>query len=620
MELNKVSNLIESARNGFPAYINDVRDAFVSLAERDKFEIKAVLLSMDGLSSRTFSYTIPNLLKNKAWKELSSDYLKAEVYNALSSLGGRSLIFYFDQQNESSKIIVSELIRDFGLDLSRQERTGYGRCINVIDRMLDALSAESDLSFTMKMLDIIDFEAVVDRPKELIVDEKVFVRSIDNLGTQKILGIDVGGTDIKLALVGDGKILCMKEYDWFPALFKESRELVDPIVLLTRLLTVWNAVHTGSVTLPGDIIMLLDQAMAQDAPDELIQKACDDIETHIDIADGMLDGIGLCFPDVVVNNKIVGGEVYKTRGIRLNPDIDYESDFKQLTHLNIRLNDFCKSDGLVSFTNDGPMAAFTAAIERAASGDIESLKSGFFAHTLGTELGTGWVREDGTIPDIPLEVYNCIIDLGSYPEREFHADDLRSVKNFNTDLPGTLQKYASQSGVFRLAMKYFPLEKPELFKELIDKNLVKEIQTQTDGKSESRFVVPSENPDMRKPFLEHMMALLERENDEVNQKIWQDVGESLGVALVETEKLLAPKSNKRILFGRLVKRKACFQAMEKGARNIVPDIEFEIADSTLAHTPLMKQLDGDKNFTVAQFAQAIGAVYYAVDGLVKASI
>ncbi len=53
------------------------------------------------------------------------------------------------------------------------------------------------------------------------------------------------------------------------------------------------------------------------------------------------------------------------------------------------------------------------------------------------------------------------------------------------------------------------------------------------------------------------------------------------------------------------------------ARNIVPDMEFEIADSELTHTPLMKQLEADKQFTVAQFAQAIGAVYYAVDGLVK---
>jgi hypothetical protein len=614
---NKVSDLIESARNGAPAYINDVRSAFESLDEGEKLEIKAVLLSMDGQSCRSFSYTVPSVMRDEHWKVLSCDYLKAEVYNALSSLGGQSLEFYFDQNNETCRSLVAELIEGFDLKLSRNERKGYGRCINVIDRMLDALSPDYDLHFSMQMKDINELESISYYPEELSFGDHVFTRSVNGLGEKTILGIDVGGTDIKLALIGQGRILCMKEYDWFPPLFKESRELVDPIVLLTRLFTLWNALHSGSFIVPGEILLLLDQAMAEKTDIKLIQKACNEMESYVGIQDGLLDGIGMCFPDVVVNNKIVGGEVYKTRGIRLNPEIDYESDFKQLTHLDDKLKEFCKKEGLVSMTNDGPMAAFTAAVEQAASGETESLQGGFFAHTLGTELGTGWVREDGSIPDIPLEVYNCIIDLGSYPERDFHADDLRSVKNFNTDLPGTLQKYASQSGVFRLAMKYFPEERPELFEELLEKELVREIQVEVEGESKGRFVVPSENPDMRKPFLEHMMTLLERENDEVNHRIWQDIGESLGVALVETEKLLRPKAKKRILFGRLVKRKACFTSMEKGARNIVPEIEFEIADSDLAHTPLMKQLEGDEQFTVAQFAQAIGAVYYAVDKLVK---
>ena len=91
---------------------------------------------------------------------------------------------------------------------------------------------------------------------------------------------------------------------------------------------------------------------------------------------------------------------------------------------------------------------------------------GVFAHTLGTELGTGWVTETGAIPDIPLEVYNFIIDLGCWPERAFEPDDLRSVNNFNTGLPGTLQKYCSQSGVFRLALKRFSSERPDLLREL----------------------------------------------------------------------------------------------------------------------------------------------------------
>ena len=47
----------------------------------------------------------------------------------------------------------------------------------------------------------------------------------------------------------------------------------------------------------------------------------------------------------------------------------------------------------------------------------------------------------------------------------------------------------------------------------------------------------------------------------------------------------------------------------------MPDIEQEVADEGLANTDLMKQLAAHPVYTVAQFAQAVGAVYYACVGL-----
>ncbi|MBI9102710.1 MAG: hypothetical protein JEY99_09855 [Spirochaetales bacterium] len=608
-----IKQLVEKAHQGEPVYINRVRAVFASLPTDERCEINAHLLQMDGVSNRCFTFYIPRNWDAEGVDHLIGDYLSGEVYNILSTLGGRKITFYCDVQNTQVVTKMEDLIRSFDLDLPRGKRQGYGRSINVIDRMLSAMEGR-DSSFLMEIKDLTALPVIEDNLESLDVKEGVFSRLVPALAHKRVLGIDVGGTDIKLALVGEGKILCMKEYDWFPALFKESRELVNPIVLLTRLLSVWQGVHLSTTEIPGEKLALLDAAMQQDAGDELILRTCESLENYIEDKESRFDGIGLCFPDVVVNDKVVGGEVYKTRGIRLNPEINYEEDFKQLTDLNLALSPFCLYPDGVSFTNDGPMAAFTAAVEWAASGDSDLLDRGFFAHTLGTELGTGWVREDGSIPDLPLEVYNCIIDLGSYPEREYKADDLRSVNNFNTNLPGTLQKYASQSGVFRLALKYFPEQRPDLYEELKGKGFV------VKGEGGDMLVVPSENPDLRKPFLEHMMALLERENDEVNNRIWNDIGESLGVTFEETERLLHPKSKKRILFGRLVKRAACYKAMETGAQTVVPDIEFEVADASIAFTPLMKQLEADKTFTVAQFAQAVGAVYFAVDGLIRKSI
>jgi len=253
------------------------------------------------------------------------------------------------------------------------------------------------------------------------------------------------------------------------------------------------------------------------------------------------------------------------------------------------------------------MASFTAAVEMAFSGDAQKVTNGVFAHTLGTELGTGWITESGSIPDIPLEVYNFVIDLGSWPEREHESDDLRSVNNFNTGLSGTLQKYCSQSGVFRLALKYFPAERPDLFEELKTKGYVVS-RPHAGGQG---FYVPTEPIDQRKPFLEHMMMLPDREKDETNFKIWREIGETLAVTLIECKRILDPGTDERFLFGRLVKNQTCFDLMVDGARRIKKDISLVVAGTGMANTPLMKQLENNPDYTVAQFAQAIGAVYYA---------
>ena len=86
------------------------------------------------------------------------------------------------------------------------------------------------------------------------------------------------------------------------------------------------------------------------------------------------------------------------------------------------------------------MAAFTAAMELAAVSDSENcsaapaLQNGLIAHTLGTDLGTGWLMSDGSIPSFPLELYDLILDLGSTPASGIAPEDLRSTRNENSGL------------------------------------------------------------------------------------------------------------------------------------------------------------------------------------------
>ena len=60
-----------------------------------------------------------------------------------------------------------------------------------------------------------------------------------------------------------------------------------------------------------------------------------------------------------------------------------------------------------------------------------------------------------------------------------------------------------------------------------------------------------------------------------------------------------------------MKRRGCFDLMVEGGGSIAPDLKLVVADDALANTDLMHQLRDSEAYTVAQFAQAIGAIHYA---------
>ena len=104
-----------------------------------------------------------------------------------------------------------------------------------------------------------------------------------------------------------------------------------------------------------------------------MRDACEGMEALLGGRLEGFDAIGLCFPDVVVRGRIVGGETPKTQGMRENRALDYETEFAKLAGLCERLRAYAREGGAVLNTNDGPMAAFTSAVEQAAAGAELSL-------------------------------------------------------------------------------------------------------------------------------------------------------------------------------------------------------------------------------------------------------
>ena len=588
-----LKSFLQRAHEDLPVYLSDVRASFQKDGTRP-FHIVVTLY--DG-TTRHFPLQLPET--NGAEEEtFVASYVHAIIYNILSSLGAVSIDIYLDKADEKLTALAGGLDEVFQTGLAKTERTGYGKCLNVNERTLAALSGGKD-KFAFRVFAVSEEPAAVP-VVPMQAKEAVFNKLPSMTANGMMLGMDIGGTDIKLAASVGGQLAVCKEFDWFPAGFSLAEQLIDPILLVTRLMRA-----AASLVAAGKSDLLDAAALDKHATIEEMERGSAAMEEAAGADLRNFDAIGLCFPDVVIRNRIVGGETFKTRGMRENTALDYEAQFAKITVLNDALAAYVTENGAVMNTNDGPMAAFTAAVEQAAAG--ADVSQGFFAHTLGTELGTGWVRPDGSIPEIPLEVYNFIIDLGSFAQKQYDANDVRSINNFNTLLPGTLQKYCCQSGVFRLAAKYLPQQDPETWQQALDMGILVPVG--------DRLIVPTEPKDMRKPCLEFFMAKAAEPGKEACAEIFREIGEYMAVTWQETDYILQPEAQDRTLFGRLVKNPVCHELMCEGAARRVPEVKQYAADGSIANTVLMAQLDAHPDYTVAQFAQAIGAIYFGCLGL-----
>lgn len=588
-----LEKFLKQARGDQPVYITDVRNEFQKEGKRP-FHLHVTLY--DG-NVRSFPLSLP-LTENGEEEAFVASYVHAMIYNILSSMGAVKIEIYLDSEDKQTKKLADGLDTVFQTGLLKSERSGYGKSLNVNERVL-AVLLKGKYQFAFEQKDISE-ETPVRTRKEGTHGEPVFA-SLPKMAEDKmLLGVDIGGTDIKLTASVNGELAVYKEFDWFPMAFGTAEQFLEPVLMIIRLMRGASSLYAAGKSTEIDM-----EALHKDASFEEMKQGIEAMEKAAGIGLRNFDAIGLSFPDVVIQNLIVGGETAKTRGMRENKNLDYEDQFAKISMLSEYMKEYVIEGGAVMNTNDGPMAAFTAAVEQAAAG--EDVSKGFFAHTLGTELGTGWVLPDGSIPEIPLEVYNFIIDLGSFEQKKYDSGDVRSINNVNTGLAGTLQKYTCQSGVFRLAAKYLPKEDPEVYQEALDQGLFVQ-------KGEE-LVVPTEPKDMRKPCLEYFMKRAGEPEHPVCADIFRQVGEYLAVTWEETDYILEPEAKERSLFGRLVKSPVCFQLMCEGAKGRVPELKQYAADGGLANTALMKQLDAHPDYTVAQFAQAVGAIYFGCLGL-----
>jgi hypothetical protein len=460
--------------------------------------------------------------------------------------------------------MVESLPGEFHLDTPAAGRPNYAQVVEVINRMLGALARDPRSGEAPQMEFVIRDSAEFDPDRlpgrTVATPNDAFVEAGTDLGGKVIIGLDIGGSDIKAVLAVDGALAAVRVVDWDPASAREPHEIIDPIMGIVR-------------ELRGDR--------------------------------EYVHGVGVSFPDVCLKHKVAGGATPKTEGLRLSGD--YEEKFAQITNLDEQLREHCRPDGVVVMTNDGNIAAFTPAVEYAANGSRHAVRGGLFSHAYGTDMATGYVTPDGRVPDLPLEGYKMIIDLGSWDAR-YGAQDVRSNKDLTRGIPGAIQKYLGQSGAYRLAMKLFARHEHGLYQQLFDMGFVQ--------KADTGAIFVKADPDMRKPFLAHLQRLA-AEGEPIAQQIFTKMGGYIGHVYHETERILETGLDTRYVFGRLVMDDTVFGLMQRGAMGVASGLNLVQANESMAHTPLMRQLGVGQysHATVAQFGQAVGAVHFANLGM-----
>ena len=541
--MSTLTELLRAAERGEQLWLGDLRGILEKEPEARRLTAE-LRLPQGGRNS----YELPLLPPETAEeRRFLRDYLRAHLFNILSACSGSRLSLSLPEDAPKTLRSMAEEAAA-GLD-----EPGFDKAKRVAARLCAAAGAAP---LQVELLPRGTGIASAEKKEERFAPLAPRLRELA-AGAEKGLrcGLDVGGTDVKLVIAREGKLLLAEEYDWDPSRFTCAEELIAPL------------------------LDLVGRGLARACPGER----------------ALPDSLGLSFPDVVIRDRILGGETPKTRGMREHDPEHYEEQLRRLAGLKERLEQLCRPGTAVSILNDGNMAAFTAALELAWAGEDEAIARGVFAHSLGTDLGSGWLRPDGQVPELPLELYDLLIDLGSRPQAALPAEDLRSTRNENSGLPGA-RRYLGQAAAFRLACE----QKPELLAEFTEEK---------DG----ILALRSGGRDLRKPCLERLMRQAE-EGEPAAEEIFRRIGVHLGQISREIDYLLSPETRERFLFGRFVRHARCFALIREGCARVTPQLRLIAADEGLSCSPLMRELSAGGEGMTARFGQAVGALYYGRKG------
>lgn len=596
---NILDKYLEDAQNNKVVLISNVRKHMETLPINEKIKIYAEFVDING-QVNTYDLYLP-FYHEKRHEDFIQNYVVSLIYNIINCIGAVECTFYFDLKNKFIIRLIEKCNEIFEVSEKRWKRKGYARCINMVERLFKAVNGyEKPFVFTYK--DSSQFIRVKSRSNLEETPNKEGAINLQDLNNKLYIGLDIGGSSIKSILSDHGNITCKKMLSWRPFLFDSPAEMIEVIALVIRYLEAKNScIYFSQDADITEIYKKLNELTSKNSSVEQLKQTVEEAEQLLGKERLIkVNAIGIGFPDVVIKNKIVSGECYKTRGMRENLLEKYDSEFAKLTNLNTRLQTYVTEENAVFIVNDAVIAAYTYAVEKYKNThNFDDV----FIYTLGTELGTGWIKEGGKIPELPLECYNMVIDLGTYDSRKYHPDDLRSINNFNTSIPGTLQKYVCQSAIYRIGIEYFQKHEKQCYDYLIEHEIIEE---------KHGFMTCCVNgKDNRDELFRFIIKMFTENNNIEKQNALKQIGVYMASLWLETEWILGVNMNTKVLAGGCIANRKFFDLVCEGAAEYYEKAKFEHINDLKMNDAKKPKADQKPKIT----SYATGGVYYACNQL-----
>lgn len=580
-----------------PLFLSELQERISRLPAGERQEIRLLVWVNKEQEYRKLCFEMPKGETLQGERELYRRYLLAMMNNLLVSFGGAGLELYFDETDQELKSLTEEAVAEFQADSPRNDRKSYGVYLNYINRMnvflgLDRFAFQlKDLSAWPKLDPEKEYRIYVPQKEE--EELKLLKRTATELEGRCICSLDVGGNSIKGAVVKDGRALVLKEYQWYPTGCRTAQEMNDPMLLMVRFLSAC----TGLMERDGNLAAA-EAAFAKNVPYGQLLAETEALERSGICTKGRFDAIVIGFPDIVVHNKIAGGESFKHQGMKNNPDTDYEVEFFKTSDLDELAAPYAKEGAPVVVLNDGNAASYITSVEQTFAPESFIDENGMFCCTIGTEMGTGFISRGGTIQHIPLEGFQHVIDLGNEEYRKYPPADLRSVNSTNTGIPGVVQKYISQMGLFRMALTALWESKDPLFEKLQEMGLIA-----YDAGADTLYSVLE--PEDRRGTLTRFLISQLSEGCPAVEEAFRMMGKAMGI-LIDQDRLIFPEiTTRRLLSGGIIADDRAFALMREGLRAYNPSYDVMRLDEETMYSPLLRSMTPEQR----SFNVAIGSAY-----------